>query len=402
MRFFFLLLAKQTELQEIETRPTNLQGQPRGKEKQLQAKERQNLSLQTLCNTTNQPMEEKIRQEENLYLIRLRAVEEQLAHCQGQLREKELEQANLLREKEQQHNTLHQKLTNLQGQLREKELLKNSMQEQLNRKVQQVGNLEEQLKTKDRERIEIERSLSAAQSVLRVHRAQVVTLERQLITKDQEKHELERTLAAAQQVLRAENQAQNLPDWVIPRNQIQLTEKILGRGAWGEVVEGKYCGYAVAVKRIHNIIISPYNRRLFEREMDIASRCRHPCLLQFIGTTNIEGRPMIVTELMETSLRALLEQRSLSETEVSVISLDVARALSYLHQKRPSPILHRDISSANVLLCRQGNQWRAKVSDYGTANFKQQTMTVAPGTPIYSGPEAHTPNQTPKVSSSLL
>ncbi|XP_022797592.1 trichohyalin-like, partial [Stylophora pistillata] len=237
--------AKQTELQEMETRPTNLQGQPRGKEKQLQAKERQNLSLQTLCNTTNQPMEEEIRQEENLYLIRLRAVEEQLAHCQGQLKEKELEQANLLREKEQQH----QKLTNLQGQLREKELLKNSMQEQLNRKVQQVGNLEEQLKTKDRERIKIERSLSAARSVLRVHRAQVVTLERQLITKDQEKHELERTLAAAQRVLRAENQAQNLPDWVIPRNQIQLTEKILGRGAWGEVVEGKYCGYAVAVKR---------------------------------------------------------------------------------------------------------------------------------------------------------
>ena len=51
---------------------------------------------------------------------------------------------------------------------------------------------------------------------------------------------------------------------------------------------------------------------------------------------------------MEKSLRALFEERSLSETEIRVISLDVARALNYLHQKKPSPIIHRDISSANV------------------------------------------------------
>ena len=136
--------------------------------------------------------------------------------------------------------------------------------------------------------------------------------------------------------------------------------------------------------------------------MDIASRCRHPCLLQFIGATNDEGNPLFVTELMETSLRTLLEQRALSEAELSVVSLDVARALNYLHQKQPSPIIHRDISSANVLLWRQGEHWRGKVSDYGTANFMQQTMTVAPGAIIYSAPEALTKNQTVKVSCNLF
>ena len=35
---------------------------------------------------------------------------------------------------------------------------------------------------------------------------------------------------------------------------------------------------------------------------------------------------------------------------------------------------------------------------YGTANFMQQTMTVAPGAMIYCAPEALTPNQTVKVS----
>ena len=124
--------------------------------------------------------------------------------------------------------------------------------------------------------------------------------------------------------------------------------------------------------------------------MNIASKCRHPHLLQFIGATSDEGTPLFVTELMEKSLRTLLEQRQLSETEIAVISLDVARDLNYLHQKKTEPIIHRDISSVNVLLWRQADQWRGKVSDYGTANLQ-----------IYGAPEALTSNQTVKVSFSL-
>ncbi|KAL9959173.1 hypothetical protein ACROYT_G036267 [Oculina patagonica] len=100
---------------------------------------------------------------------------------------------------------------------------------------------------------------------------------------------------------------------------------------------------------------------------------------------------------MDISLRALLGQRPLTETEGAIISLDVARALNYLHQKEPSPVIHRDINSANVLLWRKGNRWRGKVADYGTANFIHTTMTVAPGAVIYSAPEALTSNQTVKI-----
>ena len=73
---------------------------------------------------------------------------------------------------------------------------------------------------------------------------------------------------------------------------------------------------------------------------------------QFIGASNDEGNPLFVTELMEKSLRALLEERQLAETERRVISLDVVRAVNYLHK----PIIHRDVSSANVLLWQQGDQ----------------------------------------------
>ena len=209
--------------------------------------------------------------------------------------------------------------------------------------------------------------------------------------------ELQLSLSTTQQT-RSELHSQEARDWVILRDEIQITEKCLWRGGWGIVNEGTYCGCTVAVKQIHELILSPHNINLFEREMNIASKCRHPHLLQFIGATKDEGTPLFVTELMEKSLRTLLEQRQLSETEIAVISLDVALALNYLHQKKPEPIIHRDVSSANVLLWRQGDQWRGKVSDYGTANFVQQTMTVAPGARIYSAPEALTSNQTVNVS----
>ena len=195
---------------------------------------------------------------------------------------------------------------------------------------------------------------------IRQHEA---NLERQLREMRERERNLQSQLSEMRQreenlekQLRETQQRQETCDWVISRDEIQMTNKCLGRGGWGSVYEGVYCGCTVAVKQIHDLILSPHNIHLFEREMNIASKCRHPHLLQFIGATNDEGNPLFVTELMEKSLRALLEQRQLAETEIRVISLDVARAINYLHQKKPKPIIHRDVSSANVLLWQQGDQ----------------------------------------------
>ena len=401
--------------------------------------------------STDQRLTEK--EESREYQRQLEDVTQQLTNVQGWLQEKYEETANLqnqatalrqqLNEKDQEMNesetTLSIALDELsehQRQLRDVTQQMTIVRGQLQVKDEETANLQneatalrQQLEEKDQEMNELETTLSTAQNELREHQQQLrdvtqqmtivrgqlqekyeetanlqnqaTALRQQLEEKDQEMNELETTLSTAQDELR-EHQRQQSPEWVIPRDHIKLTSKFLGKGGWGSVVEGKYCGCSVAVKQIHELILSPHNRKLFEREMDIASRCRHPCLLQFIGATNDEGNPLFVTELMETSLRTLLEQRALSEAEMSFISLDVARALNYLHQKQPSPIIHRDISSANVLLWRQGEHWRGKVSDYGTANFMQQTMTVAPGAMIYSAPEALTKNQTVKVSCNLF
>ena len=157
-------------------------------------------------------------------------------------------------------------------------------------------------------------------------------------------------------------------------------------------------GSRVAVKKIHDLILSPYSVSLFEREMTIASRCRHPNLLQFIGATRDTESPLFVMEILDTSLRSILDQRALLPAEFTTISLEVAQALNYLHLHRP-PIIHKDLSSANVLLSQRGNHLRGKISDYGKANFTRQCRANSPGAAIYSAPEALTECQSPKVIS---
>ena len=179
-------------------------------------------------------------------------------------------------------------------------------------------------------------------------------------------------------------------DGIIDRSEISLEETELGRGAYGVVFRGKYLGCDVAVKKMHQAIMSVHNRSLFEREIAIALKCRHPCLLQFIGATAFtsdDESPMLVTEIMDCSLRTrLYAEPPLSATEICAISLDVARALNYLHKKR-EPMIHNDISSANVLLRRQGDRWRAKVADYGSINFLHQSTINDVGAGIYCAPE---------------
>ncbi|XP_011405226.1 PREDICTED: calmodulin-binding receptor-like cytoplasmic kinase 2 [Amphimedon queenslandica] len=96
---------------------------------------------------------------------------------------------------------------------------------------------------------------------------------------------------------------------------------------------------------------------------------------------------------MPTSLRKELESGGVAYPAILSISLDVACALNYLHLFKPHPILHRDVSSANVLLQPVGVGWRAKVSDYGTVSLQPLTSTCSPGNPVYSAPEAGNPRE---------
>ena len=292
-----------------------------------------------------------------------------------------------------------------------KDLFQNVTLEKMGGMTQQLENVQNQSQRKDCEFSKLQEKFQQLQNEVDEMRRQKKIVETQLRQMEQQLlWERNRVEAQNQRLWEMEQKLgqteKSSYDWIISRNEVQVTDKSLGSGGWGTVYEGRYCGCAVAVKQIKEDFAPASSLKMFQREIDMASKCRHPCLLQFIGATVDGGFPLLVTELMETSLRRLLVERPLSIGEAFIISLDVARALNYLHQKRPVPMIHRDISSANVLLWRKAGreagiqeaQWRGKVSDYGTAKFVEQVMTQTPGCLAYSAPEARTTTQTAKVS----
>lgn len=187
--------------------------------------------------------------------------------------------------------------------------------------------------------------------------------------------------------------------WMITRDEIKMSEKVLGTGAWGRVLEGNFRGTKVAVKEIHEIIQSPHNRLLFDREITFATSVRHPCILQFLAVAEYRSnKPLLVAELMDMSLSQLVkDEKVLGNRYVRILALDVAYGINYLHCFRPNPILHRDVNSGNVMVWRQGDKWRGKLCDFGSAEFMERKMSENPGNPFYSAPEARTSRQTTKV-----
>ena len=186
--------------------------------------------------------------------------------------------------------------------------------------------------------------------------------------------------------------------WRVERDEIEVMEgKPLGVGGWGEVREAMFRGVKVAAKFLHEEIISPHNTDLFIREMNIAASVRHPNLLLFIGATLGGSKPVIITELMPVNLRSIISV--LLQDHVISIGIDVACGLNYLHLVRPDPIIHRDVSSANILVERtELGGYRAKVSDYGSANFLSKVTTMGPGNASYAAPESMNPRlQSPKM-----
>ena len=226
----------------------------------------------------------------------------------------------------------------------------------------------------------------------------IVQLERSLAESEQAETHLVRVTETLRECEERLRQLEN--QWVVRRDEIEFIGRELGRGGWATVEVAIFRNVQVAAKSIHYQILSPYNIELFKREMNMAARIRHPNLVQFIGATvELDEEMMILTELMPTSLRQELQREYMPPSEVISIGLDVVRALNYLHQMQPDPIIHRDVSSANVLLeYKSRNRWKAKLSDYGTVNLLNQLQTENPGNPVYSAPEANNPSQqSPKM-----
>ena len=250
---------------------------------------------------------------------------------------------------------------------------------------------------KERDRVWVEKQEIQRERdrvMLELQQAQERSNELQRKLDEMERKERERAVVQ-EQAIAAEQRG---PSWEVKEDELEVTEQRIGSGGWAEVRVAKL---KVAAKVLHEQLVYDYHRRLFRREIDIAARVSHPNLLHFLGA-RLEGGMAILTELMPTTLRALVTRgpgHHLPLQCIISIAIDVACALNYLHHMTPDPIIHRDLSSANILLQPTPNGgWLAKVSDYGTAYFQSQLQTENPGSPVYTAPESHNPAlQTPKM-----
>ena len=186
---------------------------------------------------------------------------------------------------------------------------------------------------------------------------------------------------------------------------VRVTDRELGHGSYATVLELEYMGLKCAGKKIHELLLrqgnASYTVRRFEEECRLLSQIRHPNIVQFLGV-HFQQRaqdavhvPILVMEFLPTNLTSCIEQYSILPKEISYSILhDVAVGLCYLHSQIP-PIVHRDLSSNNVLLTPN---MTAKISDLGVARILNLTplqisrMTQTPGTPAYMPPEVMVAN----------
>ncbi|WP_033307497.1 serine/threonine-protein kinase [Streptomyces iakyrus] len=146
----------------------------------------------------------------------------------------------------------------------------------------------------------------------------------------------------------------------------------LGRGGMGVVWKAvdEVLGREVAVKelRTYTDAAGPELADLqvrMRREARAAARVRHPGVISVHDIAQVDGRPIIVMELVDgPSLDDVLRERGpLDPSEAAGIGAKVMDALAAAHR---AGVLHRDVKPANILLDRSG---RVVLTDFGIATM---------------------------------
>ena len=184
----------------------------------------------------------------------------------------------------------------------------------------------------------------------------------------------------------------------------------LGSGSFGEVWKGTRSGSPCAVKVLHGVSlflplhgsVSNERQKRFESECKFLEQLKHRNIVRYLQRYIHpgSGTTMLAMELMDENLSTFLTRQRKTHGErlgkcIQVkLSKDVAQALDYLHS---FPVVHRDLSSNNILLSTQTVNCRsvcAKVSDFGISRlidnerFDKTLSTLAPGTKGYMPPES--------------
>ncbi|KAJ0982048.1 hypothetical protein J5N97_010303 [Dioscorea zingiberensis] len=183
-------------------------------------------------------------------------------------------------------------------------------------------------------------------------------------------------------------------------------KSLIGTGGSGMVYKGKLPdGRHVAVKKLNRV--GDEAEREFRAEMEILSGSvksgsgwAHPNLVTLYGWCLTGADRILIYEYMDGgSLEELIpDWGGFGWRRRIQVSVEVARALVFLHHECVPAVVHRDVKASNVLIDKN---CCARVADFGLARVvcpgKTHVSTIVAGTVGYVAPEyGHTWHATTK------
>ncbi|XP_060668273.1 MDIS1-interacting receptor like kinase 2-like [Ziziphus jujuba] len=197
----------------------------------------------------------------------------------------------------------------------------------------------------------------------------------------------------------------NFDGKMVYENIIEATEEFdskycIGEGGTGSVYKAELrTGQVVAVKKFHTNTNDDDHQKsqylkAFTSEVRALTQIRHLNIVKLYGFCSHRRHSLLVYEFIEGgSLRNVLmnndeEARAFGWNKRVNVVKGVANALSYMHHDCSPPIIHRDISTQNILLNAEHDE--ARVSDFGTARLLKpysSNWTSFAGTFGYAAPE---------------
>ncbi|CAI9276250.1 unnamed protein product [Lactuca saligna] len=166
----------------------------------------------------------------------------------------------------------------------------------------------------------------------------------------------------------------------------------IGTGGYGSVYKAELQpNNVVAVKKLHSSSEN-VDHNGFLNEVRALTNIRHRNIVKLYGYCSHVRHSFLIYEYLEKgNLGSILRSNVLAKEldwlkRVNIVK-GVANGLAYMHHDCSPPIIHRDISIANILL---DSDYEAHISDFGTSKLLKldsSNWTAIAGTYGYIAPE---------------